>query len=431
MDGTRDKSRKAATELRQRAEARLRALASEAEVPRSEVETQRLLHELQVHQIELEMQNAELLQARNEAETALEKFTHLYDFAPVSYFTLDREGSILAANLTGASLLGIERSHLLGRRFGQFLPGTIRQIFSDFLQKVFSHQGMEFCEVALTPEGISPLFVQVEAVACKSGQQCRIAVIDITVRSKLKQKLELLHGELEARAAELEVANVELEAFNYTVSHDLRLPLTVISGYCQVIDEQFGPQLDEQCRNYIQEIYESTLRMERLIDTLLEFSRVTRVKMCRQNVDLTTMAKSVAGGLMAMSPERPGAFQVAPGIEVEGDPELLRVVLENLLGNAWKYAGSRDEGVIDFGLTEVDGTPVFFVRDNGPGFDMAHADKLFLPFQRLPGTEVEGHGIGLATVERVVRRHGGRIWAESEAGRGATFFFTLGDAPAC
>jgi signal transduction histidine kinase len=172
-------------------------------------------------------------------------------------------------------------------------------------------------------------------------------------------------------------------------------------------------------------MYEGTLRMNRLIDTLLDFSRVTRVEMHRKSVDLSAIAEDVTAELQLAAPECRVMFRIAAGIVVNGDPALLRVVLDNLIGNAWKYAGSREGAVIEFGVTEVDGKRACFVRDNGPGFDMALADKLFLPFQRLAGTDVEGHGIGLATVERVVRRHGGRIWAESKPGEGASFFFTF------
>ncbi len=227
------------------------------------------------------------------------------------------------------------------------------------------------------------------------------------------------------RAANLEAANIELEAFNYTVSHDLRRPLTVINGYCQVVQELFGKQLDEQCRGYIREMFEGTLRMERLIDSLLEFSCVARVEMRRKAVDLCAMAKSVAADLKLTAPDRRVTFRITAAIVVEGDPDLLRVVLDNLIGNAWKYACSREGAVIEIGVTAVDGAPTCFVRDNGPGFDRTAAYQLFLPFQRLPGTNVEGHGIGLATVERIIRRHGRRIWAEAEPGKEATFFFTL------
>jgi signal transduction histidine kinase len=414
-----------AAELRRQAEEQLLAKTAELHPPRTEEETQRLVHELEVYQIELEMQNAELRQARDEVESALEKYTDLYDFAPVGYFTLDRDEIIRAVNLPGASLLGIERSRLIGRRFGLFVAVETRSAFSAFLGKVFTSQAKEACEVALLKEGNPPLFVQIEALAAASGQECRVAVIDISVRRQLEEKLEILHTDLAARAADLTAANIELEAFNYTVSHDLRIPLTAIHGYCQVLWELCGNQLDEDSKGYIREIYDGALRMSRLISSLLNFSRVTRIEIRRDKVDLSRMAEEVALGLKVSAPERRVTFRIAGGLTANGDAALLRVVLDNLIGNAWKYSGRQEEAVIEFGVTEVEGNPAFLVRDNGPGFDMAFADKLFIPFQRLPGTTVEGHGIGLATVERIVRRHGGRIWAESDPGKGATFCFTL------
>jgi len=241
----------------------------------------------------------------------------------------------------------------------------------------------------------------------------------------MEEKLEILHNDLAARAAELEAANIELEAFNYSVSHDLRIPLTAINGYCQVVLEQCGNRLDEQCKGYIREMFEGTLRMNRLIDTLIDYSRVTRVEMRHEKVDLSRMAEEVAMGLKVSAPERRVTFRIAEGIMADGDAGLLRVVLDNLIGNAWKYSGMREETVIEFGIMNIDGVTTYFVRDNGPGFDMSFADKLFIPFQRLPGTNFEGHGIGLATVGRIVRRNGGRVWAESKPGEGATFWFTL------
>ena len=252
-----------------------------------------------------------------------------------------------------------------------------------------------------------------------------MAIIDISVRRQLDEKLGGLHADLAARAAELESANIELEAFNYSVSHDLRRPLTVINGYCQVIQELFGNALDAQCRGYSQEMYQGTLLMNRHIDSLLKFSSAKSGPIKYEQVDISQMVEQVALGLRAEEPARQVRFRIAQGIVSNGDGSLLRVVLDNLIGNAWKYSGSREGAVIEFGVTEVAGTSVYFIRDNGPGFDMALADKLFLPFQRLPGTDVEGHGIGLATVDRIVRRHGGRVWAESTPGEGATFFFTL------
>jgi light-regulated signal transduction histidine kinase (bacteriophytochrome) len=217
-----------------------------------------------------------------------------------------------------------------------------------------------------------------------------------------------------------------LEAFGYTISHDLRNPLNVISSYSQVITEIYGDRLDEQCQEYVREITSRTFGMSKLIDALLNFSILTHYEIKRDSVDLSGMAGVIAGELRMTEPDRDVRFIIADGLTANGDKQLLRLVLENLLGNAWKYTARKEDVCIEFGVTIIEGKKYFFVRDNGPGFDMAHADKLFAPFQRLQSTkEFTGHGIGLATVQRIIQRHGGRIWAEGEAGKGATFYFYL------
>lgn len=411
----------ATSELRCRAEEQLNPLAAD--------ETQRLLHELQVHQIELEMQNAELSNARNEMEAALEKYTDLYDFAPVGYYTLDSSGTIDEVNLAGASLLNIERSSLLGQRFGKLVTDNYRSAFESFLATVFSSQVKEVCEVELLNEGKRPFFVQIEAVANASGRWCRLAVIDISIRWQLEEQLEILHTDLAARAADLTTANIELEAFNYTVSHDLRIPLTVINSYSQLLQEMSGSRLDEECRGYVAAIYEGTLRMNRLIDSLLDFSTVERTSISHGKVDLSNMVKELTICLKLVEPERNVTFRIAEGVTAEGDADLLQVLLNNIIANAWKYSSRQEAAVIEFGVTESAGNDAYFIRDNGRGFDMTSAGELFIPFHRLAGADIEGRGIGLATVERIVRRHGGKVWAESEPGKGATFFFTINESP--
>lgn len=415
-------------DLRRRAEERLSTLVTAAGRTQTENETQSLLHELQVHQIELEMQNAELHQARDNLEKMLEKYTDLYDFAPVGYFTIARDGVIHAVNLRGAALLGVERTPLTGRHFEQFVTFADRPVFTAFLSTVFESQVKMSCELALLKEDEGPLFVQIEAVADASRQECLAAILDISERKQLQENLELLHNDLISRAAELEYANMELDAFNSSVAHDLRRPLTVVHGYCQMAKELCSDKPDAHCGKFIHRIYEGSQRMNQIIDTLLKFSSVTRVEMHQEPVDLSAIANAVATGLKLAEPENQSTFRIATGIVAEGDPDLLRVVLDNLIGNAWKYAGSQEKAVIEFGVADVDGKPACFVRDNGPGFDMALADKLFLPFQRHSESNVEGHGIGLAIVERIVRRHGGRTWAESKPGEGATFFFTFAES---
>ncbi|OGU06307.1 MAG: hypothetical protein A2X82_04390 [Geobacteraceae bacterium GWC2_55_20] len=246
-----------------------------------------------------------------------------------------------------------------------------------------------------------------------------LAMEDITERKQAEEEIERVNTELEA-------ANLELEAFNYTVAHDLRNPLNVISSYCQMIKEFYGDKLDEKCLHYIQQAYEGTLRMSQLIEALLNSSRLAHVELNRDRVDLSSIFKEIATELKGTESARRVEIRIADGIIADGDANLLRVVLDNLLCNAWKFTATREQGLIEFGATEIGGKPVYFVQDNGHGFDMADADKLFAPFQRLPGAEEYlGFGIGLATVERIIRRHGGRVWAEGEPGKGAIFYFTL------
>ena len=303
-----------AVEMRQRAEARLKSEMPGQDLHRTEHETQRLLHELQVHQIELEMQNAELRQARDEVETALEKYNDLYDLAPVGYLTLDREGAIRALNLTGADLLGTERSLLVGRRFGQFVAEEARPDFNGFLEKVFTRRAKETCEVALKKGGKHPLFVQIETIVAASGLECRTVIIDISARRQFE-------ADLKTHAAELADANTDLEAFNYSVSHDLCTPLTTISGYCQVLNELCQDQLDTPSKEYIQEIYDGTLRMKRLVVSLLDFSRVKRANICRENFNMSEMAEEIATELKLETPSRQVRFQITKGIIGSFRPE--------------------------------------------------------------------------------------------------------------
>jgi PAS domain S-box-containing protein len=249
---------------------------------------------------------------------------------------------------------------------------------------------------------------------------------DITKRKEAEEEIRRLNRDLAERAAELEAANKELDAFNYTVAHDLRQPLNLLSSYCQVIEKVFGGQLPEECLGYVREAHKVTLRMDRLIEALLRFSRMGQVEPKREMVDLSMWAHEVATSRHMTEPERQVEFRIADGIVANGDANLLRVVLDNLFGNALKYTGKREKAIIEFGVRDVGGKPAYFVRDNGAGFDMTEAGQLFTPFKRLPGAEkYRGFGIGLATVERIILRHGGRVWAEGEPDKGACIYFTL------
>ena len=251
-----------------------------------------------------------------------------------------------------------------------------------------------------------------------------------TIVAKEKD-LRKANEELEQRVAErttqLEAANKELEAFSYSVSHDLRAPLRAIDGFSQALLEDCSDKLDREGKDYLDRICAGSHRMAQLIDDLLNLSRVTRSAIGRGQVNLSALAESIVAELRKTEPERRVNCEIAERLTTDGDERLLRVALENLLGNAWKFTGKCEQPKVEFGFVQNNGSSAYFVRDNGAGFDMAYADKLFGPFQRLHAmTEFKGTGIGLATVQRIVHRHGGRVWAEAQIGRGATFYFTLG-----
>ncbi|MGH7700999.1 MAG: sensor histidine kinase [Gemmatimonadales bacterium] len=240
------------------------------------------------------------------------------------------------------------------------------------------------------------------------------------------RELEDRHEALRRNAAELLAANQELDAFAYSVSHDLRAPLRSIDGFSQVLLEDSAPRLDDAGRDALNRVRAASQRMATLIDDLLKLARITRATIRTEVVDLSGVAQEIAADLQRAAPERRVQFAIAPGLEVRADPHLFRVVLDNLLRNSWKYTAKRPEARIEFGSVDANGERVFLVRDNGAGFDMTYADKLFGAFQRLHSeAEFEGTGVGLATVRRIITRHGGRIWAEGAVGGGATFYFTL------
>lgn len=246
-----------------------------------------------------------------------------------------------------------------------------------------------------------------------------------TERKKAEERIRKLNESLMHQTAELEVANKELEAFAYSASHDLRAPLRSIDGFSLALLEDYDDKLDQQGKDYLQRVRAGVQRMGQLIDDLLRLSRVTRAEMHRERVNLTALAQEIATALRQSQPEREAEFVIAQGVVAHGDVQLLRILLENLLGNSWKFTSKHLRAKIEFGVMQKEEETVYFVRDDGVGFDMAYADKLFAPFQRLHAEEFPGTGIGLAIVERIIRRHGGRIWAEGAVERGATFYFTL------
>ena len=253
---------------------------------------------------------------------------------------------------------------------------------------------------------------------------------DISDRKLAEDELIKYHQHLEElvedRTNELTLVNKELEAFSYSVSHDLRAPLRSIDGFSEALLEDYADNLDEEGRHYLQRIRASAQHMGELIDALLGLSRVTRREVKKQTVDLTELAEEVLKDLQHSEPQRKVDCSIQTGLQAKGDKQLLLIVLANLLGNAWKYSSKQPEARIEFGSKIENGETVYFVEDNGAGFNMEFANKLFAPFQRMHRPdEFPGSGVGLATVSRIIKKHGGRIWAESAPGKGATFYFSL------
>jgi PAS domain S-box-containing protein len=373
--------------------------------------------------------------ARRKAEEKLrrseERYRRFYNETPVMLHSVDQEGRLISVSNYWLEILGYQRDEVLGRRTTEFLTEGCRRQAEEVVIPQFLRTG--FCKeipYQMVKKSGEIVHVLLSAIAERNeeGKVVRsLAVVqDVTERKRALEEIERLHTDLAARAFELENANRELESFSYSVSHDLRKPLTVINGYCQLIKELYGIELNDICRTYLQEIHDETLQMNDLIDALLKLSYVNRSEIGRDVVDLSGIAEEVAAELQLTEPQRRVTFRFAGGVTVTGDPNLLRVVLENLIGNAWKYTRNQPEAVIEFGIMDVNGKTACFVRDNGAGFPMADAEELFVPFYRLHAAEeFKGHGIGLATVERIIRRHHGRIWAEGEPGKGATFSFII------
>lgn len=350
-------------------------------------------------------------------------------------FQTDGEGRVTFLNRAWRHTTGFDGRLSIGQSLLDFVADedrsrveqhlrSIREGYEDIAQFEFrlrTHsEGLRWVEAT-----IRPLRDTYDHVVGSSG-----TLDDITARKEAEQSQRNLNLELEARVrvrtAELEASNRELEAFSYSVSHDLRAPLRAIDGFAQIVAEDYAPRLDETGREYLHRIRIATQKMARLIDDLIDLARLTRQAMKREQVNLSQIVEQILNELRQEDPERAIEIHVEPNLVAAADRALIRVALENLLRNAWKFTSRRDVAQIRFHAEMRDRQIVYCVSDNGAGFDMTFASKLFLPFHRLHGiSEFAGTGIGLATVQRVIQRHEGRVWAQSTPNQGASFFFTL------
>lgn len=351
-------------------------------------------------------------------------------------FMKDLQSRYVFINSAGANAVGKPVEDIVGKDDTGIFPDDIALPIMENERRLIASGGNQTYEDLVSKRGELRTFLAVKTL-CRNKQGKVIGVVgiarDITDRKHAEQQIKELNQDLERRVAErtkqLEAANKELEAFSYSVSHDLRAPLRSIDGFSLALAERYVEQLDDKGKHYLQRVRAASQRMGELIDDLLHLSRVTRSEMQCQTVDLSAMVQAIAADLQQTEPERQVEFSYAPEVVVQGDPRLLRVVFENLLNNAWKFTAKKLHPKIEFGTTpQSDGTIAYYVSDNGAGFDMTYANNLFGAFQRLHTIdEFPGTGIGLATVKRIIHRHGGRVWAEGLVEQGATFYFTLAD----
>lgn len=424
----RPEGKQSAAALREAAEAKLAAAPRRAG-PESAEE---LLHELQVHQIELEMQNEALRQAQASLEASRDRFVDLYDFAPVAYLTIADTGLVSEVNLTGAALLGADRGKLLQRRFSPYVVREDQDALYAALAKSCQTLERQSCELTLQrADGARfPAHLDCLCVRTVASQAVRVTIIDTSTlkraRDEILQLNETLELRVRERTADLLASNRELEAFSYSISHDLRTPLRAINGFAQILQEEYGPGMDEQGLHYLKRIRDASEHMGEVIDDVIELARFGKREMAIADVDLGRLADKIIARFREQQPQRTVTWRVAPHLAARADPVLAEALLDNLLRNAWKFTSERADAQIEFGRAQVEGGQAFFVRDNGVGFEMEYVGKLFNPFERLHDPKrFEGSGIGLAIVKRIVLRHGGRVWAEGSPGDGATFWFTL------
>ena len=373
-------------------------------------------------------------QALEELRENRELLNSIISGTPDAIYVKDTSGRYLLFNRAAQEITGKRAEAVLGRHDSELFAPKDALMLQEGDRAVLASRAIEIREEIVTDVAgcrrtfhstKGPLYDQRGTLSGTFGISR-----DISVQKQAEKEIRQLNDQLDLRVAErtaqLEAANREQEAFSYSVSHDLRSPLRHINSYAAILAEELGSDISPAVRDNLERISKASNRMGRLIDDLLELARTSRLPLREEPIDLSRLATISSLLLQQTDKGRRVNFTIAEGLQVVGDKTLLRLVLENLLDNAWKYTVQESAAQIEFGLEVIDGQEVFFVSDNGAGFDMEYSDQLFSPFQRLHGAEYDGNGIGLATVKRAIERHGGTIWAEGEVGSGATFYFTLG-----
>jgi len=371
---------------------------------------------------------------RKQNEEKLRRFRAAMDATEDAIFLVDRASMrFIDVNEAACRMLHLTREEVFALGPDGVLSTPRKDLERSYDAVIAGGPGAEPVEMLWKYKDGTQAWVELRRRAQSSAEGWTIVSVgrDITEHKRHEAELRRLNDELEQRVEQrthaLHVANRELESFSYSVSHDLRAPLRAINGFSRMIDADHAASLDESGRTLFRRVSSAAERMDHLIDDLLKLSRISRQQANMGPVDLSALVQELAEELQAGETGRRVEWLIAPQVQVEGDAGLLRVVLQNLLANAWKYSSKRDTARIEFGVSEQDGQAVYFVRDNGAGFDMAYADKLFGAFQRLHSPEeFPGNGIGLATVTRIIHRHGGEIWAEGKVEEGACFYFSLG-----
>ena len=401
-----------------------------------EVVASNLIHDNVIESVIINLRD---ITERKRIEEALhqseEKYRTLLESVQEGYFELDLAGNFTFFNDSLCRIYNYSKEELMGMNYRHYTDKETRKNgFQEFNKVYNTGEPLKGFTWPIIGKDGTKRYIETSASLQKDSSGTPIGfrgiVHDITARKRAEEELkkyrEQLEGLVHERTIKLEASNKELEAFSYSISHDLRAPLRAIEGFSQALLEDCEDKLDVQGKDYLLRIRAATQRMSTLIEDLLNLSRITRSEMSMGKVNLTRIVRSVINELQNSQPRSNVQIRIADGLEDIADSRLMSIALENLMSNAWKFTAKQSEALIEFGSLREGSKKIYFIRDNGAGFEMTYMDKLFAPFQRLHTIdEYPGTGIGLATVRRIIHRHGGKVWAEGKTGKGATFYFSI------